>query len=606
MSAWNLKDEHLKKVSTSYTKGGRTAPLYFTKTGADFAAETTIQYTTTFTEDESIYQPDLMGGFTFHDGKTKAFLMAKKDGFVYTGYKNVYGLIKNKALMYPDKRSVKLGVAKVGDKVSVYLNDNLVKTMDWATVAPKINAKSQLAIGFYMLADKTADIAFTNYSLKTGTTAAKKYIANHKKADVSIPGSSLFAQSVTVGGKQLYSMADFWNLSDVANGNVMGSYALKTKGKVLYFNTHGSTILAESTIAYTTDFKTGEEYQKDLMGGFYLTDGENKGWVVANQTGVTYTGWNRDRGLIPYSVLTYDGKTPPRSVKMTMAVQGKYIYIFFDENCIWKQKLNVVVPGVKEGADLAVGLYMVTDKAADIKFSNISIMTNAGTVQNYINGHTKSSSGLPAAALTTTQMNYAKLLGQGMITNNKLEVLGKVSPGNNTTLFIGDSFFDRRNYWTDFYESYVGKDVFLAGIASTRADQWKDILADEILTVFGNKAPKNIVIHIGTNDIHDGGYSAGRVQDNLTGLFTMLHERYPQAKIYYFGITHRARNPVYKDNVVNSFIAEWCTARDYITYIDTPSLITTDMLKDGIHPKLEYYSIFMEQLEKAGCVIENK
>ena len=388
MAAWNMEDEHLKKVSTSYTKGGRIAPLYFTKTGADFAAETTIQYTTTFTEDESIYQPDLMGGFTFHDGKTKAFLMAKKDGFVYTGYKNVYGLIANKALMYPDKRSVKLSVVKVGDKVSVYLNDNLVKTMDWATVAPKMNAKSQLAIGLYMLADKTADIEFTNYSLQTGTAAAKKYIANHKKADIPIPGSSLFAQSVTVGGKQLYSMTDSWNLSDVANGNVMGSYALKTKGKVLYFNTHGSTLLAESTIAYTTDFKAGEEYQKDLMGGFYLTDGENKGWVVANQTGVTYTGWTRDRGLTTYSVLTYDGKTTPRSVKMTMTVQGKYIYVFFDDECIWKQKLNVVVPGVKEGADLAVGLYMITDKTADIKFSNISITADAQKVNHYIDVNT--------------------------------------------------------------------------------------------------------------------------------------------------------------------------------------------------------------------------
>lgn len=58
--------------------------------------------------------------------------------------------------------------------------------------------------------------------------------------------------------------------------------------------------------------------------------------------------------------------------------------------------------------------------------------------------------------------------------------------------------------------------------------------------------------------------------------------------------------------MVNGSISEWCAQKDYITYIDTPSLITYDMLKDGVHPKLEYYYIFVEELEKAGCVIEDK
>lgn len=564
MAAWNMEDEHLKKVSTSYTKGGRLAPLYFTKTGADFAVETTLQYTTTFTEDGSIYQPDLMGGFTFHDGKKAAFLMAKKDGFVYTGYKNVYGLIANPALMYPDKRSVKLGVAKVGDQFFVYLNDSLVKTMDFAAIAPKMDAKSQLAIGLYMLADKTADIEFTNYSIQTGTSAAKKYIANKKKADIPIPGSSLFAQSVTVGGKQLHSMTDAWDLSDVARGNVMGSYALKTKGKPLYFNTHGSTILAETTISYTTKFKAGGDYQKDLMGGFYLTDGKNEGWVVANQTGVTYTGWNRDRGLTTYSVLTYDGKTAPRSVKMTMTVQGKYIYIFFDEECIWKQKLEVVVPGVKAGADMAVGLYMQTDKTSDIKFSNISITTNAQTVSDYITYPSLRDSASSMELKKILSGKYVSILGDSI---SSYEGISN-SAAYHTTLSGYNAYYngsrksamrsELQTYWGTMLDKYGMKllvnnscggnrlvDDSGTGVTVSAGYKRVENLSPNTGTLNG-KIPDIIFMYMGTNDylakktIATPNYDISTIATptNFTDAYVITLKKamaqYPNAKIMVF------------------------------------------------------------------------
>lgn len=628
MTAWNIEDEHLKKVSTSYTKGGRLAPLYFTKTGTDFAAETTVRYTTTFTEAASLYQPDLMGGFVFDDGTSKAFLMAKKDGFVYTGYKNVYGLMKNKVLMYPDKQSVKLGVVKVGDKISVYLDDKLVKTMDWATVAPKMNAKSQLAIGLYMLADKNADIEFTNYSLQTGTTAAKKYIANHKKADAAIPGSSLFAQSVTVGGKQLYSMTDSWNLSDVVNGNVMGSYALGTKGKVLYFNTHGSTMLAESTIAYTTDFKAGEEYQKDLMGGFYLTDGENEGWVVANQTGVTYTGWNRDRGLTTYSVLTYDGKTAPRSVKMTMAVQGKYIYVFFDEVCIWKQKLNVVVPGVKEGADLAVGLYMVTDKTADIKFSNTSITTNARTVSDYITYPSLRDSASSMELKKILSGKYVSILGDSI---SSYEGISN-SAAYHTTLSGYNAYYngsrksamrsELQTYWGTMLDKYDMKllvnnscggnrlvDDSGTGVTVPAGYKRVENLSPNTGTLNG-KTPDIIFMYMGTNDylakktIATPNYdiSTSATPTNFTDAYVITLKKamaqYPNAKIMVFTLlpssTRSGAEAELKE--YNANIREIAAHyRDKVVLVDIANdsgLTVTNFITaktysfDGIHPNI--------------------
>ena len=203
--------------------------------------------------------------------------------------------------------------------------------------------------------------------------------------------------------------------------------------------------------------------------------------------------------------------------------------------------------------------------------------------------------------------DYAKQLGKGLIIESGKEV-GSVTVGNNTTIFMGDSYFDRRYFWTDFYSSdYVGKDVFLAGISSTRSDHWQ-VLKDDVFSVFNGTAPKNIVIHLGTNDIHDGWYSVEKTTKGLQALFTTLHKEYPKTKIYYFGITYPAfRTFEHEVGETNRIMSEWCADKEYIIYIDTPSMITPEMLRgDGLHPRLETYSVFMSELEKVGCIIEEK
>jgi len=811
---WNTNNEHLNKISTSYSAGAKTKPLYFNTQGSDFVIETKIDYTTTFQNGRE-YQPDLMGGFAFTDGINSGYIMVRRSGLVYTDWIKLDGLLDYQALSYPDKVGVNFAVAKKGDTLYAYLEGKLVATIPWSEIVPNADAKATYAIGLYMLADKTADIQFSNYSLKTDTKSVENYIADKAyQATISKPlnGSSLFAEKLTIAGGQVLSAAEFWNTKEMDKGIVKGSYDLSTKGKPLYFNAHGSSILVQADIAYTTVFEEGKEYQWDLFGGFMLSDGKNQGWVTANQTGVTftdfikdkelvkdnvltypnpksvkmtmvvydesvyvyfddeliwkkrlevvvpnvqknadlavalymftdkpaditfsnisisvdknsvtkymenakaendtvtqapiagssifadyvtvnrnkltsavsnwdlssiangvvkgsyalgskekplyflehgssilveatidystifkagaeyqtdlfggfvlsdgrnngwvaanksgvtYTGWVSDRGLIGYDVLTYPY---PMAVQMTMAVKDGYIYVYFDDEFIWKQKLETVVPNASMSSELAVGLYMLTDKAADITYRDISIKTDADTVQSYIDTHEDTSDLF--FNIPKKQRDYAKLLGNGIIANIKNEATGKVSVTNNTTLFLGDSFFDVREFWTDFYtDDYAGKDVFTAGIGSSRSHYWTEYLADTVLNVFKDTAPKNIVIHVGTNDVHGGGYTTDKVTDNLIGLFTKLHERYPDTKIYYFGITHRDGKSPDNDNVVNGNISQWCQTQDYITYIDTPSLISYDMLKDGIHPKLQYYSIFVEELEKAGCVIEDK
>lgn len=390
LKVWNIEDEYLGKVSTSYAAGGKTKPLYFNTTAKDFVAETTLEYTTIFQSGKE-YQSDLMGGFGFSDGTNTGYIMARQSGLVYTDWTKIDSLLDYKVLTYPDKVSVKIAIAKKGDTLYAYLQDKLVATIPWSKVVPNANANTEVAIGLYMLADKTAEIQFSNYSLQTGTENVTKYMNSMvKKATVSKPlnGSSLFAEQVAVSGGQVVSCPEYWNLNDIAKGNVFGSYELGTKAKPLYFNAHGSSILVEADISYTTVFKDGVDYQWDLFGGFVLSDGKNQGWVTANQTGVTFTDWVKDKELVDENVLVADAKNPnPKSVKMTMAVKDGYVYVYFDGKFIWKQRLEVVVPNVSEGADLAVGLYMLTDKPADIKFSNISISTNESVVTNYINSN---------------------------------------------------------------------------------------------------------------------------------------------------------------------------------------------------------------------------
>ena len=173
-----------------------------------------------------------------------------------------------------------------------------------------------------------------------------------------------------------------------------------------------------------------------------------------------------------------------------------------------------------------------------------------------------------------------------------------------TTAFIGDSFFDENDFWTTFSISYAGKSAMCLGISSATTFDWEMIAED----IFGNVAPKNIVMHIGTNNIYDDGKSAAETVSALQRLFTMLHGYYPETGLYYFGISLRTYDDakIGYTREVNEQIQNWCDARGRITYIDTPSRLTADKLRDdGCHPLLESYSIFTDALAQTDIVIED-
>lgn len=177
-----------------------------------------------------------------------------------------------------------------------------------------------------------------------------------------------------------------------------------------------------------------------------------------------------------------------------------------------------------------------------------------------------------------------------------------------TTVFIGDSFFNGTNFWTNFNEIYAGKDAQIAGISSTTTYDWEQIMLDRVF--LHNMNPKNIVMDIGTNNFYDDGDSTDTAIESVQRMFTLMHDKMPETHIWYFSVAQRT-NTSYRQNVsdLNDAMQAWCADKDWITFIDVEDLMTAEYIRpaDGVHPTLDaYVDVYAAQLEKAGCVIEDK
>ena len=177
-----------------------------------------------------------------------------------------------------------------------------------------------------------------------------------------------------------------------------------------------------------------------------------------------------------------------------------------------------------------------------------------------------------------------------------------------TTIFIGDSFFDGE-FWSKFYELYEDKDVLRCGVSSSTSYDWEIFTA----SFLSETAPKNIVMHIGTNNIYDDRDDAYTATSALQKLFSYMHETLPTTNLYYFGITRRTYDDakIAIANEVNAAMEQWVAQRDYITFIGgTVDRLTGDKLRDNVHPREDdecnAYEIFVEELAKTDIEIEAK
>ena len=185
----------------------------------------------------------------------------------------------------------------------------------------------------------------------------------------------------------------------------------------------------------------------------------------------------------------------------------------------------------------------------------------------------------------------------------KLTEYRKKGNDGHTTLFIGDSFFDERYFWTNFNTTYAGKDAIIAGVSSSTSYDWEHFTE----TFLKNVSPKQIAMHMGTNNVYDDGDTAEQAESALQRMFYVMHEAMPETHIYWFNISQR-RDGDAKIGIVatvNSAMKKWAANRTWLTLIDTSSRLTNDMLRDGTHPLLENYSVFVDALKETGVVIED-
>ncbi len=618
-SKWDLSREASGVLAGSFERGSRLSPVLFGKTGTLAVMSLHAEYTTTRFLPGVEYQPDLMAGFYITDGSEEGNIVAWNDGIaiINSQWKFTSGLIDYKALRVEDRRPVTIGLVLRDGEFLVFLNDNYVTKVAVTAVLPSYKAGTPLAFGVTMVADKNADLEASEIYMDNTASAVSDYLGTR----YYIGDGSLFASSLRVNGKQINSDRAHWDTSRVNEGIVCGSKAMGSKFTDLYFTTPATSSLMSMKIEYTTDFGQGGAYQRDLMAGFVLTDGTITEYVLLVNTGTltiykdasgALSTWNFNQYLLPEPVLLHDDAYPLKSVEMTLALRKGYVYIFADDRPVVKYRVSSLNSAFNSGTTFAAGVSMVADNDADVRFSEISYQPGSSAVDAYLAEYYGPAS--QPSIVSDADDLYADQLGQGYkveMENNQPKNKGEVTLDPDTTLFIGDSYFDYQegfygSFYTDPTNGLPGKNAFCAGIGGTRAEQWLYLYRKVLLQyIRSGTSPRNIVVDIGSNDVYSG-FPVASVTANIEKLLGELHEAFPDAKIWWFGVTVRAKNSYRAEcESVNRQVGEWCGGKDWVTYLASP--IEESMLgADGIHPKPEHYHLFLEALTAAGCQIADR
>lgn len=293
-----------------------------------------------------------------------------------------------------------------------------------------------------------------------------------------------------------------------------------------------------------------------------------------------------------------DGKKPdePTEDYGTLTIADPKVYITEDKACTFAE-----ITPVFSKADKAEELTYTYD-ASSIKIEN-GVVTPLKRLDERVNVRAKSEH---FNVVFGVEVEYLHFTGSSYDVS-KFPVVSRTETCKavtaDTTLFIGDSFMDD-GFIGEYMQTYAAdKMVLNAGISSTTSYHWEACYKD----VIGATAPKNIVLHIGTNNFYDMHDFVEETEESLMRLFMFLHSSYPTSNLYWFNITQRT-NTSYASQVseTNSALAAWCAKYSWITCVDTASQVTGSMLKDGVHPKTEHYKVFTDALTAAGCQIVSK
>lgn len=182
----------------------------------------------------------------------------------------------------------------------------------------------------------------------------------------------------------------------------------------------------------------------------------------------------------------------------------------------------------------------------------------------------------------------------------------------NGTVFIGDSFFDEYQFFTDFYKLYKGQNAYCHGVSSSRIEDW-NVFAKRLIYPLN---PKNIVMHIGTNDMFSGKEQPINMLSELKNLFDELIQRLPEVNLYWFAIEPRTyginsnKFDEYSFNVINEMnllVKNYCETDERFHYLDISNhcykgnmIVDSNFFKDGVHPQNDKYLLYCQELINNG------
>ena len=168
-------------------------------------------------------------------------------------------------------------------------------------------------------------------------------------------------------------------------------------------------------------------------------------------------------------------------------------------------------------------------------------------------------------------------------------------------LFIGDSYIDTA-FWYTWEDTFGALSAANEGVGGTQTAYWINM----INTLQVKYSTKNVIMHIGVNDI-DNGASVVDTANNIGKLFTMLSEAFPNVNIYYVGLAHNMAFTQFWDayDQVNAAVSEVAKTNEKVNYIDMNAIITANsegntyqwFAPDGLHYGLDGYAAF----DKAIC-----
>lgn len=165
-------------------------------------------------------------------------------------------------------------------------------------------------------------------------------------------------------------------------------------------------------------------------------------------------------------------------------------------------------------------------------------------------------------------------------------------------LFCGDSYIDTAFFQT-WKDAFGSLNAINLGVGGTKVEYWQD----QLVTQLTHYNPKNIIIHIGVNNLDDAGESDEAVIKKLDALFKGFKQEWPNVNIYYISIVDNVQFHQFVEKYEK--VNEWVQKQD-VHFIDMRPHITksngaADLMwfYDGLHYSAPGYALLVREIGEA-------